>query len=325
MPDYRALPEKKSFLASIPLFRTLNDEQLERLAQMTQVADYAPGRYVCQEGEIGESLFLILDGSVSLEKDGVELGTYRRYGDCVGEMTLLDEQPRSASLRAATNVRILQLDRDQFEIMLSEYPEAGRELFKVLSSRLRESLNIQIDAIRRDAAFDQEIKLAAEVQQSLLPKKEMEFDGIETAGYCKPAHTVGGDYYDYLTLGSNRLGLVITDVMGHGFHSAMFAAMVRSCLQTQVIHAASVNAVMNSIRQSIDRLDTSLYLSICYLLVNTTSRTFSYANAGHPFPLHYRLHHDRLEKLESTCVPVGLFPSLPGSSPICPAAPMGSR
>ncbi|HCQ02029.1 MAG TPA: hypothetical protein DIT99_15660 [Candidatus Latescibacteria bacterium] len=90
----------------------------------------------------------------------MELGTYRRRGDCVGEMTLLDEQPRSASLRAKTDVQILYIARAQFNFLLSSYPDAARELFKVLSARLRESLNIQISSIRREAAIEQEIKLA---------------------------------------------------------------------------------------------------------------------------------------------------------------------
>ncbi|HCQ02030.1 MAG TPA: hypothetical protein DIT99_15665 [Candidatus Latescibacteria bacterium] len=56
------------------------------------------------------------------------------------------------------------------------------------------------------------------------------------------------------------MGLVITDVMGHGFHSAIFVAMVRSFLQTQIRHAGSVPAVRNSIRQSVEHLHSEIYL-----------------------------------------------------------------
>ena len=50
---------------------------------------------------------------------------------------------------------------------------------------------------------------------------------------------------------------------------------------------------------------------MCYTVINTTSRTLSYANAGHPFPLHYRYHTQKLEMLESTCIPLGLMPDMP--------------
>jgi len=252
--------EKIAFLTNVSLFQALDQSQLEKIANMDEVDDNSAGEYICHEGVIGDSMYLILEGSVSLEKDGMELGTYRRRGDCVGEMTLLDEQPRSASLRAKPDVQILYIKRAQFNFLLSSYPDAARELFKVLSARLRESLNIQIGSIRREAAIEQEIKLAAQVQQALLPGHEITHEHIQTAGYCRPAQTVGGDYYDYLTLGPDRMGLVITDVMGHGFHSAMFVAMVRSFLQTQIRHAGSVPAVRNSIRQSVEHLHSEIYL-----------------------------------------------------------------
>lgn len=305
------LTDKKAFLSEVSIFQTLDPAQLDQIADMAEVESYGADAYICHEGEIGDSMYLILDGSVSLEKDGLELGTYRRRGDCVGEMTLLDEQPRSASLRAKTDVQILYIKRAQFDMLLSSYPEATRELFKVLSTRLRESLSVQIGSIRREAAIEQEIRLSAQIQQALLPCQEIGHDQIQTAGYCRPAQTVGGDYYDYLTLGPDRMGLIITDVMGHGFHSAMFVAMVRSCLQTQIRHADSVPAVMNSIRQTVEHLHAEIYMSMCYAVINTTSRTMSYANAGHPFPLHYRYHANRLETLESTCIPLGLMPEMP--------------
>ena len=110
--------EKIAFLTNVSQFQALDQSQLEKIANMAEVDDYSTGEYICHEGVIGDSMYLILEGSVSLEKDGMGLGTYRRRGDCVGEMTLLDEQPRIASLRAKTDVQILYIKRAQFDFLL---------------------------------------------------------------------------------------------------------------------------------------------------------------------------------------------------------------
>lgn len=225
--------------------------------------------------------------------------------------TLLDEEPRSASLLAATDVSLLQLNREQFEQILAANPGTTRELFHVLCTRLREGLDIEMEAARREAARERELNLAAQIQQSLLHGSELSHEGITTAGYCRPEQTVGGDYYDYLLLGPDRIGLVITDVMGHGFASALLVSMVKSCFHTQIRHTGSVAAVFDATRQIVNRLQTGIYLSMCYTVVNTTTRVLTYANAGHPFPLHYHCHTGQIDAMESTCMPIGIAPDLP--------------
>jgi signal-transduction protein with cAMP-binding, CBS, and nucleotidyltransferase domain len=64
--------EKIAFLTNVFLFQALEQSQLEKIANMAEVDDYSAGEYICQEGVIGDSMYLILEGSVSLEKDGME-------------------------------------------------------------------------------------------------------------------------------------------------------------------------------------------------------------------------------------------------------------
>ena len=184
MPEHIDLGDRIVFLSNIPLFATMNPEQLKNIAAKTEILEYPAGTYICREGEWGDSLYVIMHGSVSLVKDGIELGTFRRQGDCVGEMTLIDGQPRSASLRTTSDVRLLQLRSASFESMLTAHPESCREILKVLSERLREGLNVQIEAIRNEAAREQELILAEEIQQGLLPDEEICLASIRTAGYC---------------------------------------------------------------------------------------------------------------------------------------------
>lgn len=310
MPDQLSLADKIEFLGTIPLFSSLPPDRLAKIAEFVEEKTYPPNTFLFHEGDPGDFLYLILSGEVSLIKEGIPLKTLRQRGDCMGEMALIDQSPRSASLMALTELRSLRLSRDHFNRVLNENPPISLELLKVMSTRLREDLHLQVDAIRQEAARSRELKLAAEVQRSLLPRAELHLPYLHTTGYCEPAHTVGGDYYDYLILSPERIGIVIGDVMGHGFHSALFVAMVKSCLQTQIRQASSVSKVIESINHAVEQAQTGIFLSLCYMVINARSHTLTYANAGHPFPYHYHRRTGCLETLESTCIPLGMLPGM---------------
>ena len=129
------------------------------------------------------------------------------------------------------------------------------------------------------------------------------------AGYCQPANSVGGDYYDYLNLSDNRVAIFIGDVMGHGYHSAIVAAMTKSCLQTQIQFDASVPEVMKAVnRVAEEDSQAFIYMTCCYLIIHPDNR-LEFANAGHPQMLLYRAEHENGKnnpiELESAFMPAG--------------------
>lgn len=300
------LTEKIDFLKSISLFSTTSTEILTQIARFSEETTYPANTFLFHEGEAGDFLYLLITGEASLMRGEIVLKTFQQRGECVGELALLDEGPRSASLMASTELCVLRISLEHFNRLLNENPQFSRELFKVLSFRLREDLNLQTKAICQEAARDRELKLAAEVQRSLFPKEEIRLPKIQTSGHCQQANTVGGDYYDYLLISPDKVGVVIGDVMGHGFHSALFVAMVKSCLQNQIRQASSISKVMRSINYAVEQAQTGIYITICYLLIDFRNQRLSYANAGHPPVYHYRRRVGQIEELKATCMPLGL-------------------
>jgi putative nucleotidyltransferase with HDIG domain len=142
-------PEKIEFLKTIPLFSSFSEEKIAQIAGLTEEVICPKDAFLCHEGDPGDFLYLIVDGEVGLIKGGIPLKTFQQRGDCLGEMSLLDGKPRSVSLRAITRLRALQIDCEHFDHLLTENSLFGRELFKLLSSRLREDLNFQIEAIQQ--------------------------------------------------------------------------------------------------------------------------------------------------------------------------------
>lgn len=128
--------EKVLFLKTIDLFRAIPGEDLVRLAQITEEIRFEPKDVLISEGEMGDSLYLIAAGRVRVEKHG-KLVTELGARECVGEMAILDSEPRSATVRAIEPVTALKIEREDFYDLLHEKHEIAQAIIKVLTRRLR--------------------------------------------------------------------------------------------------------------------------------------------------------------------------------------------
>jgi CRP-like cAMP-binding protein len=130
--------EKVLFLKTIDLFHHIPAEDLVRVAQITEEVRFDAGEVVMTEGELGDSLYLIVAGRVRVEKGGkrvTELGER----ECVGEMAILDSEPRSATVSAEEPVVALKIEREDFSDLLREKGEIAQGIIKVLTRRLRQT------------------------------------------------------------------------------------------------------------------------------------------------------------------------------------------
>lgn len=128
--------ERVLFLKTIDLFQQIPGEDLVRVAQIAEEMRFEPGETLLTEGELGDSLYLIVAGRVRVEKKArviTELGER----ECVGEMAILDSEPRSATVRAIDGVLALKIEREDFYDLLNEKSEIAQGIIKVLTRRLR--------------------------------------------------------------------------------------------------------------------------------------------------------------------------------------------
>ena len=303
--------DKLKFLQQTELFAELPETELKAICQIASEVAHPADATLFEEGDEGDSLYLIVDGEVSIIKAGTEVLFFDEEGYCLGEIALIDNKPRSATVKTVKSTQFLRITRHDFFNAMARDPRIGSGMFRVLNDKIRRDLEIQMSAIRKEIAQEESMRLAAEVQQSLLPNQEISHPCVSSAGYCQPANSVGGDYYDYLNLSDNRVGIFLGDVMGHGYHSAMVAAMTKSCLQTQIRFDASVPEVMKAItRVAEEDSQAFIYMTCCYLIIHPDNR-FEFANAGHPQMLLYRAEHENGNseplELKSSFMPAG-FP-----------------
>ena len=308
------IDEKITFLKQTELFAELSTVDLNSISQIAHEVVFSENHTIFEEGAEGDSLYLLVDGEISIIKAETEVLSFNEKGYCFGEVALIDDKPRSATIKTSTLTRLLRITRNDFFHAMAREPLIGRGMFRVLNNKIRNDLEVQMSAIRKEIAQEESMRLAAEVQQSILPNEEITHPCISSAGYCQPTNNVGGDYYDYLYLPNKQVGIFIGDVMGHGFHSAMVAAMTKSCIQTQIRFDASVPEVMKAVKRVTEEdAQTFIYMTCCYVIIHQDNR-LEFANAGHPSMLLFRLNSEEFIELESQFTPVGI--ALPDQSAV---------
>ena len=130
--------EKMERLEEVPLFRACTRRQLRAIARIAEIFDAPAGTVVIRAGEPGEEFFLIVDGTAR-----VHVSARKRLrlqpGDFFGEMSLLDGEPRSASVVAETSLRLLVIARKNFAALFDKAPDLSRTLMATLSRRVRQA------------------------------------------------------------------------------------------------------------------------------------------------------------------------------------------
>ena len=143
-------------LAAVPLFKGLESEDLERLASACRLETFAPGEAIVEMGEPGRSLFLLTEGHVQVlypaRNSEVELARLGP-GDFFGEMALLNDKPRSATVRSVGPVEAVVLDKSEFRALMLERPPVGLKLLEALSIRIR-AADEQISGLSDQAVRD---------------------------------------------------------------------------------------------------------------------------------------------------------------------------
>jgi CRP-like cAMP-binding protein len=128
----------QDFMRDVPLFAGLLRSELDRIALVMNPRDVAAGDVVCAEGEPGSEFFIIAGGEAEIDRGGQTVAKLS-VGDHFGELALLDRGPRSATVRAVTDLRLYVLRDESFAAVLNEVPALAQKLLAAMARRLREA------------------------------------------------------------------------------------------------------------------------------------------------------------------------------------------
>jgi serine phosphatase RsbU (regulator of sigma subunit) len=154
--------------------------------------------------------------------------------------------------------------------------------------------------ITLSARIRDEVALASKIQQNLLPAPEFNFQGTNISAGVMTSSEIGGDFFDYFTLGNNRLGLIIADVSGHGVQSGMVTTAAKASLHTLISMGVSrPSELLSGMNTAIIATACQTLLMTCLIiLIDIDRKELSFANAGHNFPYLYQSDSHLLEQLQ---------------------------
>ena len=227
LPDKRALA---SIIGKISFFNKADEEVLLHLAEKTNIRDYHLDETVIQKGEAGDAMFLILSGRVKVHDHEHQVAELKA-GEIFGELSLLDNEPRSMSVTALENTQLGSIQRNDFFKVLEQFPGMTQDIISVLNRRLRNQNDYLIkefesreeklkelvtartaEVMAQKAELEKKNALIAEknkemtdslnyakrLQAAILPRKEVIKKSIEQFFILYlPKDIVSGDFYFY--------------------------------------------------------------------------------------------------------------------------------
>jgi len=236
-------------------------------------------------------------------KDGFEVCRELRRAGLQTPVILLTAKTQESD-------KVLGLDLGANDYVTKPY--SPREL----RARVRAIFRQRQDLLAETGHLDQEVRIAAEVQQRLFPQVRPPLATLDYAGYCHPAHRVSGDYYDFLDLAPGKLGLLVADVAGKGISAALLMASIHACIRT---HAPVFGERCGDVVTQVNALlygatDLDRFATLFYGVYDDATRRLIYSSAGHEPALLVRAGTKRQPayvRLGAGTPPVGIFATLP--------------
>jgi serine phosphatase RsbU (regulator of sigma subunit) len=327
----------RDLISQVTLFASLPRGETEYLAGALRPREFPDNALLFREGMPGDVFYILLEGQVEVIKalgtDAERLLGIREMGSFLGEMSLFSRDGcHTASVRARTPLRVLEMTRADLDGLLNRQPLLAYEMVRVLTRRLDESENITIhDLLEKNRqlkrAYDElkaaqaqliekerleaELDVARTIQRSILPRARPRLPGFDLGTLIEPMRSVGGDFYDFIPLGGDRMGIVVGDVSGHGVPAAIFMALTYSLLHAEAGRAGSPGeALLNVNRHLLDMNDSGMFVTVLYGILNCATREFDYARAGHELPLLLDARREAVELKRNRGQMLGLFSDL---------------
>lgn len=202
-------------------------------------------------------------------------------------------------------------DKESRDGRVLDFTAADARLLSLFANQAAaaiETARLHREAIEKER-IERELELAAAIQREILPRALPAVAGVELAAANLPTRQVGGDYYDVLPLSGGRMAFLVADVSGKGIPAALLVSTVHAAVHLQIEEAKSVADLVGRIDRHLRRYAaTRKFLTLFFGVLEPASGNFRYVSAGHNPALLVRSS-GAIERVESTGVPVGMFPN----------------
>lgn len=187
----------------------------------------------------------------------------------------------------------------------------GWAIFSIVKGKEEKSLPSYVpeyvEELAQEERIKQELQIARGVQNSFLPTKTPELEGLDIAALCQPAYETGGDYYDFIQLDDHRVAVTIGDVSGKGIQAAFYMTFTKGIIHSLCRETESPAELLKKAnRLFCDNAGKGTFISLVYGIVDMKSKTFTFARAGHNPILHLKAKDGTLNELQPNGLGLGL-------------------
>jgi sigma-B regulation protein RsbU (phosphoserine phosphatase) len=285
---------RRSSLGWATLFSGADDDAVLAAIDDQEILILSPGEVLLRPGDLNDAIFLVLAGrlGVHIGQVGASAVIPVLPGECLGELSAIDNKPVSALVEVTETARVLRIAQDAFWNRLMVVPGVAKNLLTVLAQRMRRSTQAMLETQRRQLELDylnKELEVARDLQLGMLPLHRPLFPErpeLEIAGMMEASSMIGGDLFDAFFVDGDRLFFCIGDVSGHGIPAAMFMARVVSMMRVAAFAAESPASLLTVINNQLcDGNHANMFVTLFCGFLDVATGQVAYSGAGHPPPL----------------------------------------
>ncbi|RPJ84277.1 MAG: GAF domain-containing protein, partial [Acidobacteria bacterium] len=273
----------------------------------------------CRSGDPEPLDVQALEAGQGINSTPVRADARSRAWGCLDGDALLTRFGARLVVPLVTGGRVLGLVLLGEKLSEEPYGREDKDLLMTVAGQVAIALDYGhlIEQAAEQAALRREIQIAQEVQAQLFPHERPPMRSLRYSGICRAARGVGGDFYDFLPLTGDRLGLAVADIAGKGLPAALLMASLQALLRSHApTHAADLGALGAELnRHLVESSDGARFASLFFGVYEDSSRTMHYLNAGHLPPIIISCANGHpgglVRHLDGGGMVLGLFPSQP--------------
>ena len=286
-----------AYESPLHLFRDVPPDVVQGLLESCPVREFAADTVVLRPGESNECIYMLLAGRLRVHLDAVDSPNpiLIEAGGCIGELSIIDGKPVSAYAVAEKGSRLLTVPQEAFWARILPNPGVARNLLRVLTERMRRNNEAVLEGMRQQLLYEhiqKELKVAREIQASMLPGRAPGASGLDVCAAMEPAREVGGDLYDFFHLDRGELCFVVGDVSDKGLPAALFMARTMDIVRvvTRLLRGNNGSAprpdeIIACVNRELCQNNAScMFVTLFFGVLDPRTGRLRYCNAGHNSP-----------------------------------------
>jgi serine phosphatase RsbU (regulator of sigma subunit)/anti-sigma regulatory factor (Ser/Thr protein kinase) len=241
---------------------------------------FKKGDCLFKAGDKADRMYYIATGAILLP----EIKKVVKQGEVIGEMGIFSPfKERTASAVCEEDVEAYTMGKDEVINFFGKDPAMAIDLIQLSIKRFIENLKAETAARER---IESELRIAQEIQASMLPNVFPQRDEFEIFAMMDPAKEVGGDFYDFFFVDDKRLCFVIGDVSGKGVPAALFMAISKTLIKTEAKQGMSTDEILSVVNSILAQDNqTCLFVTVFCAILNIETGEVEFSNGGHNPPL----------------------------------------